>query len=258
MLARQRFILSSQVFSGMQMKRVANLFIFVALISLMLSSMAVGLEFGRVYGNIGGAWPQGSFNDYADPGFNLTGRIMLDFDSPLSLWGGLGLAVFSRETSTAEPGEYYAGIFPVQQAIDYNSLSFNAGFEFAFHKGVIRPRIAVGPGFYLFFTEIEVTDVSSQDANQTSRFYEDTEGKFGWRAIIGVDVILSPNWGITLDFMNDTIYDLNRPGIVEGDSETSRFIGVSAGVVFTFEAFADKIKDDEWEPQEIPRERDGN
>jgi hypothetical protein len=240
------------------MPKIAALFVALLLIPLLMPDIGAAAEPGRVYGNIGAVWPQGSFDNYADPGVNLTGRITLDFDSPFNLWGGLGLAVFNHETSLAEPGEYYAGNFPVEQDIDYNSLSLHVGGELSLPRGLIRPRVAIGPGLYLFFTEIEVTEMSSPEEEQTSRYYEDTQVKFGWRALAGVDLVFSPNWGISLEFTNDNVYDLNRPGSLREDSEKSRFVGVSAGVVFTFEAFADKIKDDEWEPQEIPRERDGN
>jgi hypothetical protein len=182
------------------------------------------------------------------------GRISVDLpaEKVISFWGGLNFSVFSQDMSMVQVIDF-AGTPPFRQEVWRQSGALQLGIQFGLPGGIIRPRAAAGLSYYFFFTQTELTDVNSSPIsgeNRPSRRFDDIQGRPGWRGIVGLDIIVSSKWGISLDFIHDTVWRFGSASGSESRSATSRFMGFSAGVVIPFESFKKHVKGDEWEPKD--------
>lgn len=220
----------------------------------------LGLTDARVHAAIGPVWPLGSFQDYADMGGSFSGRLTMELNSVrfVGCWGGIDYHFFSRDESVVRAGEYYYGPYPVVREVTSHAAAVHTGLEAGYRKGVIRPRVIVGIGYYLFFTETSYRGaedlVDDPDARADTEL-SDAQGRIGWRAAVGLDVIVSENWGLSFDAFHSAVWRHYRNADTGADIGTSQFGGFMIGVVFTFESFTERIKGDKWEPKDIPRDR---
>jgi len=209
------------------------------LIGVSVSSSAHATAFGDLTLGIGGMWPQGSLTQYSDPGPNFL--IRANYQIPqiraVMLWGDLNLTLFSNETQRAYIDVHGGRDIPVDQTTNQYAVSLHVGLQTGnpSRRGFFRPHAALGAGFYLFATDVDWKGLNQDDpiAEETT----DSQGRFGWRGVIGSDFFFTPKWGIAFDLLYDQVWRLNSTEGKETAHLTSRFQGFSLGVVIPFEQF---------------------
>jgi opacity protein-like surface antigen len=102
-------------------------------------------------------------------------------------------------------------------------------------RAFFRPRAALGIGIYGFSTETswyeDLPDTSIKLAHENL----DNQTSFGWRGLIGADFFIMPQWGATIDFVYDHVFELNQnEGLLGKADRTSRFHGFTVGIIYMF------------------------
>lgn len=223
-------------------------FVFAAgllLTGAFLSSPAVGGLLGEAGLSIGGIYPQGDFAKYSDPGpaFLLRGNFRILKMEALSGWSCIGVNLFSSNKS-----EIVIDVdgYPVlaKKSIDEYGVTLHAGLQLgsSSRRGFFRPRAAVAPGLYLFNTELSIRPL---DYDEDLVENNNSQVRFGWKAVVAADFFFSPKWGISAKFMYDHVLNLHRDIAVDDAGNTrvisrsARFQGFMIGVVIPFEAMED-------------------
>jgi hypothetical protein len=187
---------------------------------------------------VGGAWPQGSFAEYGDPGFTVLARAGLELPKfrALSGWIGVSFVNFggdSFETETSAWG-------PVEQSTNQQAFAVHIGAQLGAEihdpsdkSFFFRPRAAAGVGVYFFRSTLKLERIDAEpDEEPLYSETLDSQSCFGWRSVAGVDCFVTQRWGVSIELFYDHVFELNR---VEGDEESHRastYQGVALGVVF--------------------------
>jgi hypothetical protein len=185
----------------------------------------------------GFSFPQGSFTRYADGGLGLTIRATYH-PRPLSaigFWGDVGYTWFGSSHTTIaydEPGYWSTA----DQKITEQAISFHVGGQLgsASQRAFFRPRAAVGPGFYIFYTTNTVTAEDFFGEEEEFGGIDDAFIRFGWKTVLGADFFIKRRYGISFELVYDHIYKLDQPEGLHAPRRTSRFSGVSGGVTFSY------------------------
>jgi hypothetical protein len=192
---------------------------------------------GELTLSLGGAWPQASLAEYSDPGFTVLARAGLELPKfrALSGWIGVGFVNFggdSFETDTSEWGV-------VEQSTNQHAFTMHIGAQLGaeiHERGEVfffRPRAAVGVGYYFFRSTLSLERIDAEPDEDPLQYETlDSQSRFGWRGVVGLDCFVTQRWGVSIDVFYDHVFELNR---VEGDEESrgaSTYQGVALGVVF--------------------------
>ncbi|MEW5702486.1 MAG: outer membrane beta-barrel protein [Candidatus Zixiibacteriota bacterium] len=215
--------------------------ILASLTTGIMAAPAQATAFGDLTLGIGGMWPQGSLTQYSDPGpnFLLRANYQIPQLRTVMLWGDVNATLFSSETQRAYIDVYGGRDIPVDQNTSQYAVSFHLGLQTGnpSRLGLFRPRAAIGIGIYVFATDVNWKGMNQDDpiAEETT----DSQGRFGWRGLLGSDFFFSPKWGIAVDLLYDQVWRLNQTEGKESAHLTSRFQGFSIGVVIPFETMQD-------------------
>lgn len=226
----------------------------VILILIAGSNLSLAGAFGEVALSVGGIFPQGSFTRYADPGgmLNLRGTVHIPDMEMIVAWADFGFAQFSRdEFETYKKVEILGGpdpfYVPITQITSEDMFTGHIGLQLASmtRRAMLRPRAALGIGFYVFSHDIEwkedIGDTTVVIASETL----DSKTCWGWRATVGLDMFFSPQWGASFEMVYDHVFDLRQNEGIDETSDsrsrytdvqdrTSRFNGFTIGVIYMF------------------------
>lgn len=213
------------------------------LCTLPAESIRAGV-FGEVAASVGGIYPQGSFTRYADPGFMGNARATIHIPSVEFMVGWFDFAFTQFSSETVETSrvlyDFDNGVTirrPVDQTTKETMFALHLGGQIssASRRAFIRPRAGLGIGLYHFRNTISWTE---QDADTTVTLASeslDRQTSFGWRALLGVDLFFTDQWGGTVDFIYDHVFELNQQDGPSANADlTSRFQGFSVGVIYMF------------------------
>jgi len=205
------------------------------------SSSGGGTSIGE--GGLAGGWkwPLDDIKRFGDDGF--TGWIR--FNAHLSGFQAGSLLMLAGGTffsSQDEPVFVSGGgtTFPARRTTSQYELSLNIGPQLgaSTRTGFFRPRIAVAPGIYAFNTEesIRLLDDDEDFISETN-----TQIRFGWKGVAGVDLFFSQKLGVSLDFVYDAIWNLDYVESVDTTGATrntgvGRYAGFLVGVIIPLEA----------------------
>ncbi len=197
--------------------------------------------FGEIAASVGGTYPQGSFVRYADPGLllNLRATAHIPKVEVFVGWADFSFVDFTSEeleTRGFIPTEGGTIEFPVTQSYSERMLAAHIGLQLATatQRAFFRPRAAIGIGIYNFSTDMswdaELEDTTVQLAHEDL----DSQTKFGWRGLVGVDFFITTQIGVTADFIYDHVLRLERVDGQQVAERTSRFHGFTVGLVYMF------------------------
>lgn len=176
----------------------------------------------------GGAWPQGPFTRFANPGPVFSARVTPQLPGVVGLtpWLDLSGIIFSEDQGLTEV-ETPNFIVLAEESRSEWGLSIHAGLQLGSptRLGFFRPRIGIGPGFYVLNRSSSVTLPGEVDPFDSDTF---TLGRAGFRGAAGADFFFTPNWGIAAEFLYDHIWS------IEG-RKSGRFQGFRLGVSFAME-----------------------
>lgn len=165
---------------------------------------------GELAFTIGGIFPQGNYVQYADPGISFSARANFHLSSlkAVSGWLDFGFADFGDEQS---PVDIQIGSFQLsgEQQVNESSFALHGGLQFGSdsRRSFFRPRVGLAPGMYIFDTK---TTVIRLDTDEVLVIDHDTQVKIGWRAVGGLDLFFSTDWGLSFEFIYDQVVDLNH------------------------------------------------
>ncbi len=201
--------------------------------------------FGEAAISVGGSYPQGTFTRYADPGFmaNFRATIHAPEVEFFAFWLDFSFVSFSSETiETQSVTEIPGGptiIRPVDQRTSEDMYAGHIGLQIAnpTRKGFFRPRAALGIGLYQFRNVITWTEtIDDTTSIVLADEVLDSQTSFGWRGLLGADFFVTPQIGITADFIYDHVFELNQDEGPDLNADlTSRFQGFTVGIVYMFE-----------------------
>jgi hypothetical protein len=213
----------------------------VLVISLVLPAQLSASIFGEVAVALGGTYPQGSFVRYADPGFLINGRATIHVPHVEMFvgWVNVGYVSFANEdleTQGTVQGPSGTVTFPIIQKYSEDLLSLHLGVQLATttKRAFLRPRAGIGVGVYGFNTDMTWEAVNADTTIEIAREELDSQTKFGWRGMIGIDIFVKSSFGVTSDFVYDHVFNLER---VDGQAvadRSSRFHGFTVGIVYMF------------------------
>jgi hypothetical protein len=181
--------------------------------------------------------PQGTFSRYADGGLGLSFRATYHpkFLKAFGLWSDFNYTWFGSDNSDVlfDDPEYK----PIaEQSITQNAISMHIGAQFGSksRRAFFRPRAAIGPGLYIFYTTNTITAEDWWGEEEEFTGFEDTYGRFGWRIIIGADFCIKARVGMALELVYDHVHNLDQPEGFHSPRFTTRFNGFSAGAVVSY------------------------
>lgn len=110
----------------------------------------------------------------------------------------------------------------------------SATFSYAGVFGELHAGIGIG--FYRFVTDLvweaELADTTMEVARQVL----DNQFCLGWRGVLGADFFFTPQFGASVDFLYDHVFDLKRIDGTEAVNKTSCFHGFTVGFVYMFQS----------------------
>jgi hypothetical protein len=180
-----------------------------------------------------GATAQGTFVDFAEPGFNSR----LDLVVRIPSVAAVGLQVdgnytyFSQRTErvvfSAAP---FGPIGPGETTREQWAASLHIGpvLSSPTRRGAFRPRASAGLGWYLFATQVDGKLDNSPDSFDISNEYL---GRFGWRGDVGAVVFAKRSWGVSADFLYDQIWHLKLESPSGERSQNASYFSVMVGIV---------------------------
>jgi len=181
--------------------------------------------------------PRGTFSRYADGGLGVTVRATYH-PRPvraIGFWGDLNYIWFGSDWSTVEFDE--PGYEPTaDQKITEQAISFHVGAQLGSKSGraFFRPRAAIGPGLYVFYTTSTITAKDAFGEEEEFGGLEDTFVRFGWRIILGADLYVKSRFGIAVELVYDHVYRLDQPEGYDSPSLTTRFTGIFGGMTVSY------------------------
>lgn len=190
---------------------------------------------------IGGVSPLGNFSRYAEVGFMGAARVTCHPEHPGSL--ALFLNVAGMAFSSEDEGFVLEGQGISMQGtktVDQYAAALHLGFQIGSgsRRSFFRPRLAIGPGMYLFNTETSWRiDGDDEDLREENEW----QTRFGWRGILGTDLFISTQWAITIDFTYDYVWNLHHLleidelGRAHSVSKSARFEGIMIGVALALD-----------------------
>jgi len=195
---------------------------------------------GELNFSLGGMFPQGNYTKYADPGFtmNLRGNFRVPGFGVLGGWIDGNASFFGSDESYVEVlDDPY--ISHADQTVSEYAISFHTGLQIGFdtRRGFLRPHVGLGPGLYIFNTETKLTIPDVEEPIE-----KDTESqlKFGWRGMVGVDLFFVTKVGVSLGFTYDHVLRLDHVdeylsgGQLVRTARTARFQSYTIGVTIPF------------------------
>ncbi len=199
--------------------------------------------FGELHLGLGGTYPQGTFARYADPGFIIDLRATVHIPKAKFIvgWVDFNFIMFARENVETE-GSITVGpittFFPVMEKYSEDLYTGHIGIQLASitQRGAFRPRIGIGAGFYNFVTDMIWEAELADTTMEVARLDLDDQLRFGWRGVIGADFFFTPQFGASVDFIYDHVFNVERIEGTEAVDRTSRFHGFTAGFVYMFKA----------------------
>jgi hypothetical protein len=223
----------------------SSVIIFILLLIIIGTSDAGARIFGELALGLGGTYPQGSFSRYADPGFMVSGRATLHVPKVelFAFWCDFSFVEFARETQ--ETWAYHEIIngpsywTPVEQTTVEDMYGGHFGLQLSSMtmRAFFRPRAAIGIGFYHFVNKTTWDEEFPDTTITIASEVHDSQTKFGWRGLVGVDFFIIPQFGITADFVYDHVFNLKQNDGPQSSAErTSRFHGFTVGLIFMFKA----------------------
>jgi hypothetical protein len=227
----------------MHRKRQTFCLVFVMALGIMSATFSYAGVFGELHAGVGGTYPQGNFTRYANPGLilDLRATIHVPHAEVIVGWVDFNYVMFEQENVESQ-GEMTVGpvttYFPVNEKYSEDLFTGHVGIQLGSYtqRGAIRPRAGIGIGFYKFVTDLvweaELADTTMEVARQEL----DDQFAFGWRGILGVDFFFVPQFGASVDFIYDHVFDLKRIEGTEALRTTSRFHGFTIGFVYMFKA----------------------
>lgn len=175
--------------------------------------------FGEIAISAGGTYPQGTFTRYADPSFmaNIHTTIHVPEVEFFAFWFDFSYVSFSLEIiETQSITEIQGGptiIRPVEQLTREEMYTGHIGLQIAnpTRKGFFRPRAALGIGLYQFRNVITWTEtIDDTTSIVLADEVLDSQTSFGWRGLLGADFFVTPQIGITADFIYDHVFELSQ------------------------------------------------
>ncbi|MFH1755987.1 MAG: hypothetical protein ABIA59_09815 [Candidatus Latescibacterota bacterium] len=213
----------------------------IIVLGVMNAGIAGAGVFGELHLGLGGTFPQGTYARYVDPGFvvDLRGTIHIPNAEFLAAWVDFNYIIFAQESIESE-GKVTVGpittYFPVMEKYSEELYTGHVGIQLASttQRAAFRPRAGIGIGLYNFQTDLtweaEFPDTTVKIANLDL----DSQTCFGWRAIMGADFFFTPQFGASIDFLYDHVFNVERVEGTEEVERTSRFLGFTAGFVYMF------------------------
>jgi hypothetical protein len=194
--------------------------------------------FGELTIGVGPIFPQTTAAKYSDVGGSLYIRATphLTAARAISFWGDLGGSIFSDESRKIYIPVIGGSPIPGTQETTESNAYLHVGAQLGSPsaKGFFRPRAGIGIGLYVFFTETQWKGKNQEEA--LAEDYTDSQGRWGWRGILGSDFFFSPKWGISADFIYDQVWRLNQQEVKRGQAQTARFHTYALGVVIPFDS----------------------
>lgn len=195
-----------------------------------------GRDKGWVYAAlIGGSAPQGSFSRYAGGGLGVTVRAVYHtMPAPMiGFWGDINYIWFSSDRSVIPYDEIGYHSTAVQE-IDEQDISLHIGAQLGSNsrKAFFRPRAALGPGLYVFYTSSTVTASPWVGEDEEFSAIEEAFVRFGWRIVLGTNLFITPRYGVAIDLVYDHVYKLDHPEGFHAPRLTTRFNGLYLGMAF--------------------------
>ncbi len=225
------------------MNKIVRLILLIMIIGVITKSISAR-TIGEMNLSGGPVYPQGKHVKYADPGpqFLLRGTFHVSKFKAFSGWFDVNAAFFQSDESpigiTIDDV-----VFPGKQKTSEYAISLHTGLQLGSdtRNGIFRPRIAIGPGLYFFDTETSIELLDYEDDFDTQN---DTQVRFGWRAMIGTEVFFSTKWGLSFDIIFDQVLRLHGSEGLGNSSSNAGFNSYMIGIVIPFKTF-DDIPDDE-------------
>ena len=181
--------------------------------------------------------PRGTFSRYADGGLGITVRATYH-PRPVravGFWSDLNYIWFGSDRLTVEFDE--AGYEPTaDQKVTEQAISFHVGAQLGSKSGraFFRPRAAIGPGLYIFYTTSAITAEDAFGDEEEFNQLEETFVRFGWRIILGADLYTKSRFAIAVELVYDHVHRLDQPEGFDSSSRTTRFTGVFGGVTLSY------------------------
>ena len=180
---------------------------------------------GDVVVSLGGEWPQGSTPTFYDPGFNIAARAAyhLPFLKGAIPTLGLGATFFPGESGLVDDVTDSFVVLAKEESDRY-SIALNIGIQIGSptRRGFFRPRAGIAPGFYALSKYVERTLPGEDDPYYSKSLWL---GRAGWKGVIGVDLFVSHQAGIALEYVYDQIWHLDN-------QQSGRYQGFAVGVTF--------------------------
>lgn len=184
---------------------------------------------------VGGSAPQGSFSRYVDGGLGVTVRAVYHTEPApmIGFWGDINYLWFSSDCSVIsydEPGYWHTA----EQEISEQDISLHIGAQLGSNsrRAFFRPRAALGPGLYVFYTSNTITATSWLGEEEEFSAIEEAYVRFGWRIVLGADLFVKPRLGASMELVYDHIYKLDHPEGLHAPRLTTRFNGLFFGMTF--------------------------
>lgn len=159
----------------------------------------------------GGKFPQGSFTDWADHGVSLRARTDLrPFKArEFSGWVDVDFTHFSTHDEPVVAIVDDTLVFPAEQTTSQWAGSLHAGIQLGSgtRRGFFRPRAAIAPGMYFYNTSTTVRLLDTEDPFLTDELLQI---RLGWRAVAGTDLYFVSQWGISLNFAYEAVWNLHQ------------------------------------------------
>jgi len=196
---------------------------------------------GELSLRVGPVFPQGDYARYTDEGIGAVIRMNFHVTEaqPISAFFELGGNFYrDNETPTFFTADNIA--VPAKKNESEYSFSLNLGIQFGTgsRHGLLRPRISIGPGLYLFNTEATYRPL---DYDESLIENNDSQLRVGWRASVGSGFFFSTKWGISFDVIYNHVVSLHRVldadefGRVETVSRPGRLQSYMIGIIVPFE-----------------------
>jgi hypothetical protein len=176
-----------------------------------------GGVFGELHVGLGGCYPQGTYDNYADPGFifDLRATLHIPHAEIIAGWIDFNYIEFRSDVFQTEGWIETGGgfiTFPVLETYQEKLYTGHIGIQLVSptRRGFFRPRAGIGIGFNNLQTDLKWEAQLPDTLLEIAREDLDSQTKFGWRGIAGVDLFFTPKFGVCGDFIYDHVFNVER------------------------------------------------